>query len=132
MRTDAGSADEGSGSVLVLGLVAVLLVGALGTATVGRAAAARHRAASAADLAALAAAGAAWDVGVVAAGSCSGPVLEAATSTAARNGAVVDSCDVGADGDARVAVSVEVGEVGGPLAGLGPARASARAGPAVP
>lgn len=127
MRTDRGSADEGSGSVLVLGLVAVLVVGALGTATLGRAAAARHRAASAADLAALAASGAAWDVGVAAAGSCPGPVLDLATTTAARNGARLESCSVGSGASARVGVAVEVG---GLAAGLGPARASARAGPA--
>ncbi len=122
--------DDGSGSVLVLALVAVLAVGALSTAALGRAAAARHVAASAADLAAIAAAGAAWPAGP---GPCTGAVRERATSVASANGARLTACTLVAgpsavDG-ADAVVEVEVA-VPGLLGGTGPARATARAGPA--
>ena len=117
--------DRGSGSVLVLALVAVLAVGALATAAVGRAAAARHVAASAADLSALAAAAAAWPV--AAPGRCTGAVRERAASVATANGARLTACTMVDGSDVVVEVQVPVP---GLLGGLGPARAAARAGPA--
>lgn len=75
-----------------------------------------HRAASAADLAALAAAGAA------ARAEGERVACAAAAGLARRNGAVLERCRVGTDGSATVEVVVAV-------AGLGGARATARAGP---
>jgi secretion/DNA translocation related TadE-like protein len=83
---------------------------------------ARHRAASVADLAALAAARSA-ELG--AAQPCS-----AAVEVAAAGGARLESCRQLADGSTGVVVAVEGPVVGGPWGWLhtGPARARARAG----
>ncbi|GAB3265335.1 Rv3654c family TadE-like protein [Kineosporia babensis] len=102
--------DRGSGTVLMLGLAGVasmLMVVALG---LGAAVTARHRAAAAADLAALAAID-------------SGEGCPAAGRIATANQAHLASCESAPDGTVVVSVTVKV-------AGLGQdARSSARAGP---
>ncbi len=105
----------------MVALVAVLAVGALATAALGRAAAARHVASSAADLSALAAAGAAWPV--ASPGRCTGGVREQAASVATANGARLTACTLVDGADAVVEVEVAVP---GLLGGLGPARATLR------
>lgn len=109
--------DRGSGTVLVLCVAALLAATGAVLAVLGAAAVARHRAASAADLAALAAADRAPE-GEPAA-------CAAAAGTARAVGAEVVSC--GLEGD--VATVVVAVRAGGALRGLGPARATARAGP---
>lgn len=102
--------DGGFATVAVLGLTAVLLaVGALLT-TLGTIAVARHRAASAADLAALAGARHVLE----------GTACAAAARVAALQSAVLEDCV--ADG---TQLTVRVGVPVGPL---GTARARARAG----
>lgn len=122
MRPHGGTCDgdRGSASVLVLSLAVVLvLVGAVLVA-VGGAVVARHRAQSAADLGALAAAQRALDGE---AGACA-----AAWSVIEAVGARLDGCGLrGTD-----AVVVAVVDLHGRLATLGPARGSARAGRAPP
>lgn len=109
--------DRGSGTVLVLCLAAVLTATTAVLVALGAAAVTRHRAASAADLAALAAADRVLEGEAVA--------CAAAERTLTGLGAAVTSCRV--DGDrATVVVSVRPG---GPLGRLGAARAVARAGP---
>lgn len=121
--------DEGSGTVLVVALLAVAVVLAAALGTLGRAQVARGRAQAAADLAALAAAGA---VAVPPGVPVAPAAIEAAdpcgraVATAERNGARVTSCAAGADGVVSVRVSVDGGR--GPLALTATARA--RAGPA--
>lgn len=109
--------DEGAATVLVLALAVVLvLVGAVLIAA-GTAVLARHKAQSAADLGALAAAQRAIDGR---GGACS-----AAGSVVRAVGARLGECGfVGAD----ALVTVEV-DLPGRLRPLGPARGSARAGP---
>jgi secretion/DNA translocation related TadE-like protein len=110
--------DTGSGTVLVLALAAVLaLVGTL-LAGVAAVAVARHRAASAADLAALAAADRALAGRV--------PACAAARRAAAAVAAGLLSCRL----DRDVADVVVVLRPPGPLGGLGQATSRARAGPA--
>lgn len=117
----AGNADPGSASIWVLTCVALLLVVA-GVATVRAVAVlARHRAESAADLAALAGAG---QIGV------SDRICAAVEATAARNGAALRTCtpSVAPDGRsgtvlARVAVEVDL-----PIVGAKQVIATARAG----
>lgn len=115
-----GTGDCGSASVLVLSLAVVLvLVGAVLVA-VGGAVVARHRAQSAADLGALAAAQQALDGE---AGACA-----AARGVVEAVGARLHGCALqGAD-----AVVVAVVDLHGRLASLGPAHGSARAGRAAP
>ena len=110
--------DAGSGSVLVLTLTAVLLLVGVVTTSLGAVAVARQRAASAADLSALAAAGQALEG---AAASCA-----RAAEIARRVEAELTACTL--DGDV-VDVVAEV-RPPGPLGRLGTARARARAGPA--
>lgn len=121
--------DEGSGTVLVIALLAVALVLAAAVGTLGGAQVARGRAQAAADLAALAAA----DVVAVPPGvSATAAALRAADPcaravvTAERNGARVTSCVPGPGGVVAVTVTVDAGS--GPLATTAAARA--RAGPA--
>lgn len=110
--------DRGSASVLVLSLLAVLaLVGGLLVAA-GVLVVTRHRAGSAADLAALAAAARVLDG--------PGVACAAADRVARAVGASVTGCALQEGG---AVVTVEVLPPGG-LAALGPARAVARAGPA--
>lgn len=115
------SGERGSATVWVVALAGLLA--ALGTAgvLVGAAVAGRHRATSAADLAALAAAVRAV-VGDPAA--CS-----VATGIAAANGAELEACATLAGGvvDVRVQVPVRLGPFG-----TAHAHARARAGPAPP
>lgn len=109
--------ERGSGSVLMLGVVAVavLLFGAAATLASAQQASARAR--TAADLAALAAAGAVARAESTAA-------CAAASQVAAANGAALVRCsDLGA-GDFEVVVTVR------PRSRvLGPATARSRAGP---
>jgi secretion/DNA translocation related TadE-like protein len=118
-------AEQGSGTVLVAGACAVVLVmGMAGSMAVGAAVTA-SRARAAADLGALAGAGAILAaLGQEPPRACAG-----AATVVARNGAVLTDCAV--DGSVNVTVEVSVRP---PRAldhlGLGPAVARARAGPA--
>lgn len=110
-------AEDGSGTVLVLTLVMLLFAAGGTVALVGAATAARHRAETAADLAALSAASAA----------ANGEAAPCAVGrrVARANGAVLVRCVI--DGP-RVQIAVTL-QPRGPLAGMPPARAQARAGP---
>jgi len=107
--------------VLILGVVAVVLVLAVGIAALGAAMSARGTAQAAAELGALAGATALRD-GFDPCGT--------ARAAVARNGAETASCQVLAGGVVRV---VATRAAGGPVSGFGgapgEARASARAGP---
>ena len=114
------SADRGSATVLVLAVAGLLVLVAVLLAGLGGVAVTRHRAAAAADLAALAGADAALQ----------GPDAAcAAAGRAARRGdAELAACQL--DGDVvEVAVLLRPGGV---LGRLGQARAVARAGPGAP
>ena len=109
--TGSDRAEAGFVTVAVVGLTAALVAVASLLTTLGVVAVARHRAASAADLAALAGAGHLLD----------GTACEVAAHAAAVQSAVLESCR--ADGTAvSVVAAVRVGV-------LGTARARARAGP---
>jgi len=119
-RVGSGDPERGAGTVLVLGIVAVVLVLALGLASLARAQAARGAAQTGADLAALAAASAArdgWD-----------PCARA-REVAPRNGVVVTACAEQGAGVVRVDVESSAGVTVLGVA-LGRAAAAARAGPA--
>lgn len=110
--------DRGSATVWAAGLIAVLLVVGLVGIDLVSAVRARHVAGSAADLSALAAAGASAEGTERACGT--------ARTTAADNGADLRECRL--DGwDALVRVEVDRGWT---LVARGPAVAVARAGPA--
>lgn len=109
--------ERGSGTVLWLGVVGVVLATFLGLAVLGAALVASHRAHGAADAAALAGAQAALD------GLGPQVACERAADLAAANGARLAGCAAGAD---EVTVDVEVDP--GLSTGLGPARARSRAG----
>lgn len=120
-RRGHDSAEAGSASIWVLACVALLLVVAGAITVRGVAVLARHRAESAADLAALAGAG---QIGV------SDRICSAVEATAARNRATVRACttSIAPDGRSgtvlvRVAVPVDLPVVGRQLV-----VASARAG----
>jgi secretion/DNA translocation related TadE-like protein len=109
--------DAGVATVLVVALSAVLLLLGAVMASLAAVAVTRHRAASAADLSALAAAAAVLEGPVAACGR--------AQDLAVRVGARVSSCTV--EGDVvRVVAQVRPP---GPLGRLGAASARARAGP---
>ena len=110
--------ERGSATVLAAVMLVVLVVVSLGGIAVGSAVIARHRAQSAADLGALAAAGR------LAAGQDAACAW--ATSVAQRMGGSVTSCVVE---DLDVVVSVGVAAHLGRW-GVGTASAAARAGPA--
>lgn len=110
--------DSGVGTVLAVGIVAVLSSALLVSAALGAAVLARHRAAAAADLAALAAA----DRSV---GRTDGLPCAAAARVAAVNDAVLTGCRVAADGSVSVQVTVALPP---PWRRLGTTRAQARAG----
>jgi secretion/DNA translocation related TadE-like protein len=111
------SRDRGSGTVWVLAAGLVLLLAGLAGAAVGAAHVARHRAQTAADLAALA--GAAHAI------EGSDPACARAAEIAAANGARVATCHL--DG-LDLTVTVEVSPPA--VVGVGrPATATARAGP---
>lgn len=114
VRAGDRSGEGGSATVYVLSMVLLLVTLTLGAAGFAGLATAKHRAAAAADLAALAAASAAAD-------GCG-----LAATTAARNGARLTACT---RQGREVAVTVVV-VAAAPL-GFRPAvRARARAGPA--
>ncbi|WP_298459186.1 Rv3654c family TadE-like protein [uncultured Cellulomonas sp.] len=118
-RRRPGHGDErGSGTVLVLGLVAVALVLLVGVAALAGAERARSAAQSAADLAALAAAARLADPGGTGAAACA-----VAREVAGRNGARLTGCRPGADGAVVVSTARSAGSPG-------TATARARAGPA--
>lgn len=115
----AGLRDRGAGSVLAVGVCAVMVVGALVVGALGQAVVARHAVSSAADLAALAAADR------LAAGHVDGCAVAARVVTA--HGSRLTGCR--ADPDGSVTVTADR-DLAGALSRMGPARASARAGPA--
>jgi secretion/DNA translocation related TadE-like protein len=116
-----GDAERGSGTVLILGVVAATLLLAVGIAALGAAQNARGAAQAAADLGALAGATTLRD-GFDPCGT--------AGATVTRNGAELASCEVLGGGVVRVVATRAAVGPGGELAGaLGEARASARAGP---
>jgi secretion/DNA translocation related TadE-like protein len=110
--------DSGSASLVAVAMVAVLLALTTACVCVGSAVIARHRAQSAADLAALAAAGRLSE-GADAACTYASAVARAVQADITR--CVVEELDV----VVAVEVRVDLGRFG-----LGPARATARAGPA--
>ncbi len=112
--------EQGSGTVVVLVVVMLLLVLFAVVGSLAQVGVARHRAATAADLVALAAAS---DTAAVP-GPCGGV---SASSAARHNDAELRRCEVLADGSAQVEVAVRLI---GPLARLPPPTAQARAGPA--
>lgn len=116
----AADAQRGAATVLVLALAAVVTLVAAVCVAVGSVAVARHRAAAAADLVALA----------VAARVLEGPGAACArgASVAQAQGAALVSCRSSGE---VVDVVVEV-RPGGPLAELGTATGTARAGPGQP
>lgn len=114
----ARAADRGSATVWTAGAIAALMSVTVLVVWLGAAAATRHRAASAADLAALAAAGAVTEGERLACGK--------ARWVTDHMSVEMRSCRL--DGaDARVEI---VAKPPGALAGFGPAEARARAGPA--
>ena len=118
-----GRHERGSGTVLAVGLIGVLLTCLVGGLAVASAVHASQRARAAADLAALAGA-AAFQRGL-----SEGTACHAALRLAAANGAVLRECRVADDLSVTVQVAVPVGHrLPGTLGG--PARAEARAGPA--
>ena len=119
----AGSREEGSGTVLALGIVAVLLIMTVTVAGLIGVVSASRRASSAADLSALAAADAYR-------GLAPGDPCEVAEEWAVKNGARLEAC-IFPDRPETVEVTVAV-PVSGPMSVLGPARARARAGSAHP
>ena len=111
------SGERGSATVLMLAMSALLVLVALLLAGLGGAAVTRHRAASAADLAALAGA----DVAL------QGPDAVCATAARAARHAAAELAACRLDGDVvEVVVTLRPGGV---LGRLGEARAVARAGP---
>ncbi|MBA3252411.1 MAG: hypothetical protein H0T66_19390 [Geodermatophilaceae bacterium] len=109
--------ERGSASIWVLGLSAVLVLAVVAAVLVGSAITLRHRAAAAADLAALAAAGRALD-GQAAA-------CAAATQVAVGMKARVDACTLtGLVAEVWVTAAADLG-----LVGRVGAQAAARAGP---
>ena len=113
--------DEGSGTVHGLTLAAVLCTLLVALLLVAQAGIATHRAAKAADLAALAAAD-------TARGLRPGIPCEIAGDVARENGADVGGCVVVQPQGTTVDVTALV-ELPPPLAPLGPARGVSRAGP---
>lgn len=114
-------AERGSNTVTSLGLVCVLLVLGLTVAGLVGIVSANHRAATAADLAALAGADAAR-------GLSSGQPCTIAAAVAGRNGASLAGCalpsELSGTVDVRVTIPIE-----GPFAFLGSAEGLSRAGP---
>lgn len=114
-------AERGSNTVTSLGLVCVLLVLGLTMAGLVGVVSANHRAATAADLAALAGADAAR-------GLSSGQPCTVAAAVAGLNGASLAGCalpsELSGTVDVRVTIPIE-----GPFAFLGSAEGLSRAGP---
>lgn len=112
------SHDQGSASIYVLALCAVLAFVAATGVLLGQAVVARHRAGAAAELAALAAADRALDG--------EGVACAAAGRVAAATGGAMTACALH-DGVSEVVTTVPMAGV---LSAWGPARGRARAGPA--
>ena len=120
--------DAGSASLWALSLAMVLWVGVAGVVLAGVAVIARHRAATAADMAALAAASVIAR-SELAGGSGGSTACAVASATAVANRAVVTSCQV-SDQVVDVTASVKVPALGVLTElGLGSVSARARAGP---
>src|SRR3954452_13825745 len=116
--TTAADREAGIATVTALALIVMVAATAMVGVLVGAAVAARHRAGAAADLAAIAAAARSYDVGAA---------CRAAARIAGSNRARVESCRLrGTIAEVRVRVPVP-----GVFGRLGPARATARAGPLV-
>ncbi|WP_433499236.1 Rv3654c family TadE-like protein [Sphaerimonospora sp. CA-214678] len=113
----APRAERGSATVWAVAMMALICVAALVVVQIGAAAVARHRARSAADLSALAAAS--WMFAEP------GRACERARTVAMVNGARLRSCSL-SDGVAAVSVVVAITL---PLAGNRTATGTARAGP---
>lgn len=113
--------ERGSGSISVLAIVCALLVVGITCAGLVGVVAANHRAAQAADLAALAAADAAR-------GLTSGDPCDKAREVAQANRASLVACALppGLTGTVDIRTSADIA---GPFAYLGPAQGMARAGP---
>lgn len=111
--------EEGSGTVLALTIIAVLLVMTVVIAGLIGVVSANRRASAAADLSALAAADAYR-------GLTEGDPCAVAADLAERHGAHLESCTF-PDRPETVEVTVAV-PVAGPMGALGPARVRARAG----
>lgn len=111
--------DQGSGTVLVLAAMAVVFAATIGALMVLSAVLASHRAHSAADLAALAAAE------TLAKGADQGSACEVGMRLAAVNGASLVGCRAGPDLTVEVSVSVPAS-----MPQIGVATARSRAGPA--
>nr|WP_281258498.1 Rv3654c family TadE-like protein [Mycobacterium neglectum] len=111
------SAEAGSATLVAVAMMAVLLTVTVACVYFGSAVIARHRAQSAADLAALAAAGG------LAHGAQAACAQAVAVAEAMRT-AVADCSVTGLDVVVAVDVSVSLGRFG-----IGTARATARAGP---
>jgi secretion/DNA translocation related TadE-like protein len=116
-RLNLISADRGSASLVAVAMMAVLLAITTGGVFVGSAVIARHRAQAAADLAAL---GAAQGLADGTGAACS---MAFAVARAMRT-AITDCVVVDLDVVVIVEATVPLGRVG-----VGPARATARAGP---
>jgi secretion/DNA translocation related TadE-like protein len=121
MRACSSSGERGSATVWVLALSGVLAAIGMAAVLVGAAVVARHRATSAADLAALAAAGQAV---LGRPGACA-----SAAEVAEANSAELTACTVGDDAvvEVRVSVPVRLGRLG-----VHEATGRARAGPVPP
>ncbi len=111
------SRERGSGSVYVLGLIAIVVLLGMTGVSLGAGLVARHRAAAAADLSALSAAAHVLERG--------GAACETAAHVASAQGARLTSCRLAG---AIASVTVQV-SLPGPLSRLGPATGQARAGP---
>ncbi|QSB05451.1 Rv3654c family TadE-like protein [Natronoglycomyces albus] len=109
--------EEGSASVVLTGVLAVIVILAAGFITVSNATVARHQAQGAADVAALA--------GARVVASQPDSVCDLASNLAAENAATLYECR---STDFEVIVRVSV-EAKGAAALFGPAHAVARAGP---
>jgi secretion/DNA translocation related TadE-like protein len=109
-------AERGSGTILAAVLGFVVMICVAGALTLAQAMAMAHRAASAADLAALAGADAAR-------GLTTGDPCVVADATAARHGASLSSCRVGEGGIVEVRTELDRGAV------FGTATGRSRAGP---
>lgn len=125
-----GPGERGSGTVVTLGLVAVVLLLIVVLSLLGRAQAARGSAQTAADLGALAAAQhlvgspGGPDLGTIYVTGGGGSACGIAREVVARNGAVLTGCVLLDGGIVRVTTAR--------AGGLGSARAHARAGPGSP
>ncbi|WP_223841185.1 MULTISPECIES: Rv3654c family TadE-like protein [unclassified Candidatus Sulfotelmatobacter] len=116
-----GHPDEGSGTVHGMSIAVLMCAMLIVILLLGQAGISMHRAAKAADLAALAAAD-------TARGLASGVPCDVARAVAAENGAVMDHCELVTREQTTVDVRTSIA-LFGPLEPLGPAVGMSRAGP---